>query len=167
MKNKGITLVALVVTIILLLILAGISIATLTGSGLFENAKLAEQKSKNTQELEDSILKEYENKIGEYVDGTREYNNQYELLATFNTINEEKQIPNIKNYKEFEIVIIYDNMYCNSCRYNTSLYSTEYYYMSAYNAGTTRAGGVKFLNETTAKAGAINNITSMKLYGIK
>ena len=48
-SKKGITLVALVVTIIILLILAGISIATLTGSGLFEKARLAEQKSKNTR----------------------------------------------------------------------------------------------------------------------
>ena len=59
---KGITLVALVITIIILLILAGISIATLTGSGLFEKARLAEQKSKNGQELEDSTLGDYENK---------------------------------------------------------------------------------------------------------
>ena len=43
-KNKGITLVALVITIIILLILAGISIAQLTGNGLFENAKLAKEK---------------------------------------------------------------------------------------------------------------------------
>ena len=69
--NKGITLVALVITIILLLILAGISIATLTGSGLFEKAKMAEQKSKEGQELEDSTLKDYENKIGNYINGTR------------------------------------------------------------------------------------------------
>lgn len=40
-NQKGITLVALVVTIIILLILAGITIAELTGSGLFEKAKLA------------------------------------------------------------------------------------------------------------------------------
>ena len=38
-KEKGITLIALVITIIILLILAGISIASLTGSGLFEKAK--------------------------------------------------------------------------------------------------------------------------------
>lgn len=31
MRNKGITLIALVITIIVLLILAGVSIATLTG----------------------------------------------------------------------------------------------------------------------------------------
>ena len=37
--NKGITLVALVVTIIILLILSGITISSLTNTGLFENAK--------------------------------------------------------------------------------------------------------------------------------
>lgn len=73
LKNKkGITLVALVVTIIILLILAGISIATLIGSGLFENAKLAEQKSKNAQELEETRLGDYENKINSYLNNSRE-----------------------------------------------------------------------------------------------
>ena len=41
--NRGITLVALIVTIIILLILAGISIASLTGNRLFEKAKLAKE----------------------------------------------------------------------------------------------------------------------------
>ena len=72
MKNSGITLVALVITIIILLILAGISIATLTGSGLFEKARLAEQESKNKQEEEEGILGDYENKIGEYIDSSRD-----------------------------------------------------------------------------------------------
>jgi len=73
MKNtKGITLVALVITIIILLILAGITISQLTGSGLFENAKLAEQKSEEAEEKEDQTLADYENKIGKYVDGTRD-----------------------------------------------------------------------------------------------
>ena len=45
-KNKGITLIALVITIIILLILEGISISTLTQTGLFGKAKQAEQKSK-------------------------------------------------------------------------------------------------------------------------
>ena len=38
-KNNGITLVALVVTIIILLILAGITISSLTNTGIFEKAK--------------------------------------------------------------------------------------------------------------------------------
>ena len=37
-KTKGITLIALVITIIILLILSGISISALTNQGLFKNA---------------------------------------------------------------------------------------------------------------------------------
>ena len=73
-KNKGITLVALVITIVILLILAGISIAQLTGNGLFKNAKLAKEKSENAQKLEDKTLGDYESKIGDYIDGTRNEN---------------------------------------------------------------------------------------------
>ena len=43
---KGITLVALVITIVILLILAGISIQAITNTGLFENAKMAVEESK-------------------------------------------------------------------------------------------------------------------------
>ncbi len=42
-KNKGITLVALVVTIIVLLILAGISLSIITNSGVFEKANKAKK----------------------------------------------------------------------------------------------------------------------------
>ena len=46
-KNKGITLIALVITIIILIILAGISVATLTGeNGLFSRAKQAKMQKK-------------------------------------------------------------------------------------------------------------------------
>lgn len=55
-STKGITLVALVVTIIILLILAGVSIAALTNTELFEKAKKAEHESKNAQELENTIF---------------------------------------------------------------------------------------------------------------
>ena len=43
---KGITLVALVITIVILLILAGISIQAITNTGLFENAKRTTEESK-------------------------------------------------------------------------------------------------------------------------
>lgn len=50
MKNtKGITIVALVITIVILLILAGISIQSITNTGLFEKAKEAKQKSENAE----------------------------------------------------------------------------------------------------------------------
>ena len=62
-KNKGITLVALVITIIILLILAGISISTLTNTGIFQKAKETKQKSENAQKEEKSLLSEYEKEI--------------------------------------------------------------------------------------------------------
>ena len=55
-KNKGITLVALVVTIIILLILAGVAISALTQTGLFENAKQAKNTTENAQKNENEIL---------------------------------------------------------------------------------------------------------------
>lgn len=71
-QNRGITLIALVITIIILLILAGISIAQLTGNGLFEKAKLAKEESKNAQEDEEDKIKQYGNEIDSYVDGNRD-----------------------------------------------------------------------------------------------
>ena len=65
-EQKGITLVALVITIIILLILAGISIATLSQTGLFEKAKDAKGKSINAQGVENNTLGEYENAFNEY-----------------------------------------------------------------------------------------------------
>ena len=76
MKNEiGITLVALIVTIIILLILAGISIQGLTQTGLFENAKQAKKTTENSQEKENIILGSYENKINEIVDSSTRENN--------------------------------------------------------------------------------------------
>lgn len=54
-KNRGITLIALVITIIVLLILAGISIATLTGqNGILNKANTAKEESKKA-EYEETI----------------------------------------------------------------------------------------------------------------
>ena len=65
--NKGITLVALVITIIILLILAGISISALTNTGIFQKAKDAKQKSEDAALDQNTKLDEYENKIDKYL----------------------------------------------------------------------------------------------------
>ena len=70
-KNKGITLVALVVTIVVLLILAGISISALTNTGIFQKAKEAKQKSENASEKEQSLLYGYENELSKYTSNDR------------------------------------------------------------------------------------------------
>ena len=67
-QQKGITLVALVITIIILLILAGISIATLQGSGLFDKTKEAKNASENAQIVENSTLNDYEYQMNTYID---------------------------------------------------------------------------------------------------
>ncbi len=64
-ENKGITLIALVITIIVLLILAGVSIATLTGdNGILKKAQIAKEITEQKQEEENTILKQYEELLG-------------------------------------------------------------------------------------------------------
>ena len=135
-RNNGITLVALVITVILLLILAGVSIATLTGSGLFEKAKLAEQQSTEKQKEEEATLKDYENKIGEYVYGTRQTTSKKDILwKAGETPTRDVQLNvNVKNY---DFIIVYhqtanssgDIMFDTS---ETATYITDYTYGSGY-----------------------------------
>lgn len=65
-SQKGITLVALVITIIILLILAGISIASLSGSGMFQKAQKAVNDYGNASNKENSTLQDYENLFNNY-----------------------------------------------------------------------------------------------------
>ena len=58
-SEKGITLVALVVLIIILLILAGITISSLTNTGIFGKAKEVKEKSENAQRNEQDMLGQY------------------------------------------------------------------------------------------------------------
>lgn len=62
-KNRGITLIALVITIVLLLILSGIAIGTLSKTELFDSVKQAKNKTIEEQDKENKILSEYEEKI--------------------------------------------------------------------------------------------------------
>ena len=69
MTNKGITLIALVITIIILLILAGITMNALTGeNGLFKRAKEADNLTRlgKAKETLETLSGEYQ--IGKYVE---------------------------------------------------------------------------------------------------
>ena len=70
-RKSGITLIALVITIIILLILSGISISALTNQGLFKNAKLAKEKAEKEQKKETSLLDQYESELNKYVENGR------------------------------------------------------------------------------------------------
>ena len=65
-RQTGITLIALVITIIILLILAGVSIAMLTGNnGILTQAKLAKENTALAKEDEENKLANSNNYINE------------------------------------------------------------------------------------------------------
>ena len=69
-QNGGITLIALVVTIVVLLILAGITITMVLGEdGILSQAKLAAEKTKEAEEQQEKDLQDLAGMINEAVNG--------------------------------------------------------------------------------------------------
>ena len=103
MKNtKGITLVALVITIIILLILAGISIQAITQTNLFNKTEQAKGEMDNAQKKENETLSSYTDRINEYLPETLSYkvsNGEIEIGAYVNYTPDEVTSDN-EEYKE-------------------------------------------------------------------
>ena len=77
MKNKGITLIALVITIIILIILAGIAInLTIGDNGILNKTKYASEEYKNATEKEKQELANVE----DYIVGNRQDMNSAEVI---------------------------------------------------------------------------------------
>ena len=69
-RNNGITLIALVITIIVLLILAGVSIAMLTGeNGILTQARNAKDRTEEARVDEENRISDYEDYISQYANG--------------------------------------------------------------------------------------------------
>ena len=74
-REKGITLIALVITIIVLLILAGVSISMLTGdNGILTQAKVAKEKNADAQRKEEQQLESMLNRITSEVPSEEGFN---------------------------------------------------------------------------------------------
>ena len=105
--TKGITLVALVITIIILLILAGISIQALTNQGLFSQADSA-KKATEIANIKDQINldiyeKQLEPPLGSITQAQLE-----SILSKYGTIIYEEDgttIKSIKTEKGYEILL--------------------------------------------------------------
>ena len=85
-NNRGITLIALIVTIIVLLILAGISVSMLTGqNGILNRAAEAKEKTRVAQEDESQKLQGYEDIMAQYTGNlpSREETKPYFPNSTF------------------------------------------------------------------------------------
>ena len=98
LKNKkGITLIALVITIIVLLILAGVSIATITGeNGILKRATTAKQKN-------DEAVIDENGKIGSYEDVIDNYNSRGDTITISKTELQELIKQEVKNQMGSEI----------------------------------------------------------------
>ena len=104
-RNKGITLIALVITIIVLLILAGITIAALSGeNGILIRATEARDNTIEAQEQEEHTLKEMENYINESLEdeASVELTDIYPTLYTDGTLGFSNNTEKIEG-KEVEI----------------------------------------------------------------
>ena len=105
--NNGITLIALVITIIILLILAGISILALTNQGLFKNAKAAQNATEKAKAEQGQRLNEYEDEINKYLENNKETfkgATVKEAIAYKEVLNTEKNTE-LKDEKNNKIVV--------------------------------------------------------------
>ena len=113
LKNtKGITLIVLVITIIILLILSGITIQSITHTGIFKNAKQAQLENKRAQIIEYLKLKllseQTNNPLGsaeEIIKETR--NNILENIDDLKKIGREVTIEDTSTEEDGEKVNIY------------------------------------------------------------
>ena len=97
LNKKGITLISLVITIIVLLILAGVSIAMLTGeNGILSQAQRAKTETENAQAEEEKILANYESILnsysGENTEFTDSLGNKVVVPAGFRVVNPEDNV---------------------------------------------------------------------------
>ena len=99
-KDKGITLIALVITIIILLILAGISISVLTNQGLFKNAKAAQNATEKAEKEQGQRLNEYEDEINKYLENEDENTKTFkEKVGKVLSTTDNTEIKDAKNNK--------------------------------------------------------------------
>jgi len=91
-REKGITLIALVITIVILIILAGVAInLTIGENGIFSKAKYASEQYANEQAKEETEIAKMPNEIDSHVEGNRETvtisKTEYEKLLNSSNAN--------------------------------------------------------------------------------
>ena len=117
-ENKGITLVALVITIIILLILAGITMGILMNTGLFKKTQKAKQENNIAQVVENLKLKVMEvqtEKEGsatliDFVQYLSKDDNETYVISLTKTASIQGEIPDLTNAKM--IYVTYKNVEC-------------------------------------------------------
>lgn len=166
-SSKGITLVALVITIIILLILAGISISALTNTGIFGKAKDAKQKSDEAALDQNTKLDEYESEINAYLPGQNNGGGGQGSGINANTIASATDTEKANNYYGKSVNYTSANgvtgwkiFYADTN--NIYLIADDYVDLAKLPKGTNEAGqsvgSAPVKTETSPKAASLDNI---------
>ena len=148
LKNNGITLISLVITIIVLLILAGISIQTIKNMQLFEKTKTAKEENKKAEVIEYLNLKllgeqttSYNKEETEIIENTRKEIKEQELKKYGKSI----EIKNVENSNDeaYFYVIVDDGTY------KVSLNGAEYIGKRNTNNIELAEGDIEFVCDPT------------------
>lgn len=187
LKNKGITVISLVITIIILLIIASISIGLLTGNnGLLIRAKQAKANTEIEQNRENSILNNYENIVENYVIANRQEtqtNNRNVLWEGLKTETGKITLKDsIDNYDSIYVIGQYyepgGEFYSQAS--GLTIYKDDYYNIPTITPGEdkfvlaqstvstqTRRIIFSFTNSTELNIDMIQAMRLLKVYGIK
>ena len=171
-ERRGITLIALVITIIVLLILAGITVAQLSGNNLFENAKLAKEKYQKSKELEDEVIGDYEDAIT----GDRGNKGKYELIVSktkteLSSLSDNKYVVNnidLNKYSEIVVYSIYNDGVLASNRVPIELFKIKTELSAIHYWGSYINTKAFYINDTSVSVQILStsSATEVQLYGI-
>ena len=140
--EKGITLIALIITIIILLILAGVTLGTLSRTGIFSKATNSKDRYVNAQEKEKTEIAKATNEIDSYVDekaeelsNNKENVNRYIIIGNYSS--NAKRTIDIKEFTDKYQEISLDNFLIKNTKQkyqNQSLAEKYNNVLSAYDA---------------------------------
>ena len=112
-RKSGITLVALIITIIILLILAGVSLSFVFNGGILDKSQQAVNEYENAANTENKLLDDInsylENKLNEIGAGSSEDNEEPVLATIVSELKDGNYVRYIdKNNIERDCVVLYD-----------------------------------------------------------
>lgn len=101
-SNLGITLVALVITIIILLILAGVTLSlTLGENGLLKRTELAKEEYENAGNKEETGLEQITNSIDNYIGDTNKEERITAEMVSFTPEDAQWHVENVKEALDY------------------------------------------------------------------
>lgn len=181
-NNKAITLIALIITIIVLLILAGVTINMVLGeNGLINKSKTSVAKYENAQEKENTALKDYETEIDNASRDTVTISKEdydklmkkgtWELLTSYSGTTEvEKDVKNLSQFTSICIVVRDDDYIMSSDFYSYEMFKNALVNYSMYFNTNTRLAKVWYVTDekikTKCETNSENIKMSLEVYGI-